>query len=143
MGIKQRDEFRLRAIKYSSRATAWAAGILSCQPQGDVEAGPDHDAFLHQGWSGVAEWGVHKIENIRHDPHEMNGAPVSVLHGVPLRLRCENELGFKMVKWIVAIEFVSDFADLGAGQGSYNENHESALPTTSIVSIYQYPTPAM
>jgi hypothetical protein len=29
-----------------------------------------------------------------------------------------------MVKWIVAIEFVSDFADLGAGQGGYNEDHE-------------------
>ncbi len=38
--------------------------------------------------------------------YEMNGAPVSVPHGAPLRLRCENELGFKMVKWIAAIEFV-------------------------------------
>ena len=56
--------------------------------------------------------------------YEMNGAPVTVLHGAPLRLRCENELGFKMVKWIAAIEFVHDFADLGAGQGGYNEDHE-------------------
>ena len=56
--------------------------------------------------------------------YEMNGAPVSVLHGAPLRLRCENELGFKMVKWIAAIEFVRDFAHLGAGQGGYNEDHE-------------------
>jgi DMSO/TMAO reductase YedYZ molybdopterin-dependent catalytic subunit len=56
--------------------------------------------------------------------YEMNGAPVSVLHGAPLRLRCENELGFKMVKWIAAIEFVHDFADLGAGRGGYNEDHE-------------------
>ena len=57
--------------------------------------------------------------------YEMNGAPVSVLHGAPLRLRCENELGFKMVKWIAAIEFVHDFADLGAGQGGYNEDQNS------------------
>ena len=42
----------------------------------------------------------------------------------PLRLRCENELGFKMVKWIAAIEFVHDFAELTAGQGGYNEDHE-------------------
>jgi hypothetical protein len=35
-----------------------------------------------------------------------------------------NELGFRMVKWIAAIEFVRDFADLGAGQGGYNEDHE-------------------
>jgi methionine sulfoxide reductase catalytic subunit len=71
---------------------------------------------------------VHKISNMRHEltilAYEMNGAPVSVLHGAPLRLRCENELGFKMVKWIAAIEFVHDFADLGAGQGGYNEDHE-------------------
>lgn len=55
---------------------------------------------------------------------EMNGAPLNVLHGAPLRLRCENELGFKMVKWIAAIEFVADFSGLGAGQGGYNEDHE-------------------
>lgn len=71
---------------------------------------------------------VHRISNMRHDltilAYEMNGAPVSVLHGAPLRLRCENELGFKMVKWIAAIEFVHDFTDLGAGQGGYNEDHE-------------------
>ena len=71
---------------------------------------------------------VHKISNMRHEltilAYEMNGAPVSVLHGAPLRLRCENELGFKMVKWIAAIEFVHDFRDLGAGQGGYNEDHE-------------------
>ena len=71
---------------------------------------------------------VHKMHNMRHDltilAYEMNGEPVSVLHGAPLRLRCENELGFKMVKWIAAIEFVHDFADLGAGQGGYNEDHE-------------------
>ncbi len=71
---------------------------------------------------------VHKMHNMSHRltilAYEMNGVPVSVLHGAPLRLRCENELGFKMVKWIAAIEFVRDFADLGAGQGGYNEDHE-------------------
>jgi DMSO/TMAO reductase YedYZ molybdopterin-dependent catalytic subunit/thiosulfate reductase cytochrome b subunit len=71
---------------------------------------------------------VHRISNMGHEltilAYEMNGAPLSVLHGAPLRLRCENELGFKMVKWIAAIEFVDDFADLGAGQGGYNEDHE-------------------
>ena len=29
-----------------------------------------------------------------------------------------------MVKWIAAIEFVHDFAHLGAAQGGYNEDHE-------------------
>lgn len=77
---------------------------------------------------GGRYYDVHKIENMRHDltilAYEMNGKPASVLHGAPIRLRCENELGFKMVKWVVAIELAADFADLGAGQGGYNEDHE-------------------
>jgi methionine sulfoxide reductase catalytic subunit len=81
-----------------------------------------------EGSAGGRYYDVHKIHNMWHGltilAYEMNGAPISVLHGAPLRLRCENELGFKMVKWIAAIEFVHDFADLGAGQGGYNEDHE-------------------
>jgi DMSO/TMAO reductase YedYZ molybdopterin-dependent catalytic subunit/thiosulfate reductase cytochrome b subunit len=80
------------------------------------------------GGDGGRYYDVHKITNMRHEltilAYEMNGVPVSVLHGAPLRLRCENELGFKMVKWIAAIEFVHDFSDLGAGHGGYNEDHE-------------------
>lgn len=83
---------------------------------------------LADGSDGGRYYDVHRIVNMRHQltilAHEMNGKPVSVLHGAPLRLRCENELGFKMVKWVAAIEFVHDFADLGAGQGGYNEDHE-------------------
>ena len=83
---------------------------------------------LADGSDGGRYYDVHRLSNMRHEltilAYEMNGAPVSVLHGAPLRLRCENELGFKMVKWIAAIEFVADFADLGAGQGGYNEDHE-------------------
>ena len=55
---------------------------------------------------------------------EMNGQPLNIYHGAPLRLRCENERGFKQVKWIEAIEFVDDFKHLGSGQGGYNEDHE-------------------
>jgi methionine sulfoxide reductase catalytic subunit len=83
---------------------------------------------LADGSDGGRYYDVHEIFNMRHRltilAYEMNHAPLSVLHGAPLRLRCENELGFKMVKWIAAIEFVPGFADLGAGQGGYNEDHE-------------------
>ena len=56
--------------------------------------------------------------------YEMNGEPLNELHGAPLRLRNELELGFKQVKWIEAIEFVEKLSHLGAGQGGYNEDHE-------------------
>ncbi len=81
-----------------------------------------------EGSDGGRYYDVHELRNMRHHltilAYEMNGAPVSVLHGAPLRLRCENELGFKQVKWIEAIEFVADFRQLGGGQGGYNEDHE-------------------
>lgn len=70
----------------------------------------------------------HRIESMHHEltilAYEMNGEPLSVLHGAPLRLRNESELGFKQVKWIEAIEFVESFDHLGAGQGGYNEDQE-------------------
>jgi DMSO/TMAO reductase YedYZ molybdopterin-dependent catalytic subunit/thiosulfate reductase cytochrome b subunit len=55
---------------------------------------------------------------------EMNGEPLSRLHGAPLRLRVENQLGFKMVKWIQSIEFVETVATVYGGEGGYNEDHE-------------------
>lgn len=77
---------------------------------------------------GGRYYDVHRLHNMRHElsllAYEMNGQPLTVLHGAPLRLRCENELGFKMVKWIEAIEFVESFDHLGAGQGGYREDHE-------------------
>ncbi len=83
---------------------------------------------LADGGDGGRYYDCHRMENMRHTltmlAIDMNGEPVSVLHGAPVRLRCENELGFKNVKWIAAIEFVHDFADLGSGHGGYNEDHE-------------------
>lgn len=81
-----------------------------------------------EGGEGGMYYDVHKIENMKHSltllAYEMNGAPLPLLYGAPLRLRCENELGFKQVKWIRAIEFVADFSSIGSGQGGYNEDHE-------------------
>jgi len=34
------------------------------------------------------------------------------------------ELGFKQVKCVESIEFVDSFAQIGNGQGGYNEDHE-------------------
>jgi DMSO/TMAO reductase YedYZ molybdopterin-dependent catalytic subunit/thiosulfate reductase cytochrome b subunit len=56
--------------------------------------------------------------------YEMNYQPLNHLHGAPLRLRVENQLGFKMVKWIQAIEFVDSVASIYQGEGGYAEDKE-------------------
>ncbi|MGH3957874.1 molybdopterin-dependent oxidoreductase [Mycobacterium sp.] len=70
----------------------------------------------------------HQIRHMRERTcllaYEMNGEPLNITHGAPLRLRNELELGFKQVKWIEGIEFVETFAHLGWGQGGFNEDHE-------------------
>jgi sulfoxide reductase catalytic subunit YedY len=68
------------------------------------------------------------IENARNPQtllaYEMNYRPLNHRHGAPLRLRVENQLGFKMVKWIQAIEFVEDVESINKGEGGYAEDHE-------------------
>jgi sulfoxide reductase catalytic subunit YedY len=54
--------------------------------------------------------------------YEMNGQPLPIPHGAPLRLRLETQLGFKMVKYIRAIEFVEDFRVIGKGFGGWPED---------------------
>jgi DMSO/TMAO reductase YedYZ molybdopterin-dependent catalytic subunit len=46
------------------------------------------------------------------------------VYGAPLRLRVENQLGFKMVKWIQTIEFIEDVQSVGQGEGGFAEDHE-------------------
>lgn len=56
--------------------------------------------------------------------YEMNEAPLPQLYGAPLRLRVENQLGYKMVKWIKAIELVASEKSVGKGHGGKNEDDE-------------------
>lgn len=54
----------------------------------------------------------------------MNGQLLSATYGAPLRLRVENQLGYKMVKWIERIEFIESEKSLGEGEGGKNEDDE-------------------
>jgi len=56
--------------------------------------------------------------------YEMNDAPLPQVHGAPIRLRVENQLGFKMVKWIREIRFVETEKAIGQGHGGANEDQE-------------------
>jgi DMSO/TMAO reductase YedYZ molybdopterin-dependent catalytic subunit/thiosulfate reductase cytochrome b subunit len=55
---------------------------------------------------------------------EMNWQPLSEVYGAPLRLRVENQLGYKMIKWIERIEFVESEKNVGEGEGGRNEDDE-------------------
>jgi methionine sulfoxide reductase catalytic subunit len=55
---------------------------------------------------------------------EMNGRPLPRVYGAPLRLRVENQLGYKMVKWIERIEFIESEKQIGKGYGGKNEDDE-------------------
>jgi DMSO/TMAO reductase YedYZ molybdopterin-dependent catalytic subunit len=54
--------------------------------------------------------------------YDMNGEPLSVRHGAPLRLRLERQLGYKMAKYIMRLELVRSVADLHGGRGGYWED---------------------
>jgi DMSO/TMAO reductase YedYZ molybdopterin-dependent catalytic subunit len=54
--------------------------------------------------------------------YDMNGEPLTVRHGAPLRLRLERQLGYKMAKYVMRIELVQNVADLHGGRGGYWED---------------------
>ncbi len=54
--------------------------------------------------------------------HSMNGAPLGVPHGAPLRMRIERQLGYKHAKYLVGIDVVASLAGYGRGKGGYWED---------------------
>ncbi len=53
---------------------------------------------------------------------ELNGRPLPVENGAPLRARIERQLGYKQPKYLHRVELVDSFADLGGGKGGYWED---------------------
>ena len=94
-----------------------------------VRPKPEAHAVVFYSFGDGAEGGRFydslSIENAAHPltllAYEMNSKPLTEIHGAPLRLRVENQLGFKMVKWIQAIEFVESMSRIQKGEGGYNE----------------------
>jgi len=54
--------------------------------------------------------------------YQMNGAPLPIKHGAPIRLRAERQLGYKMAKYVMRISLVEDFAAIRGGKGGYWED---------------------
>jgi DMSO/TMAO reductase YedYZ molybdopterin-dependent catalytic subunit len=54
--------------------------------------------------------------------YAMNGEPLSVGHGAPLRLRVERQLGYKQAKYVMRIEVVAVLSRIGRGRGGFWED---------------------
>ena len=54
--------------------------------------------------------------------HSLNGEPLPIRNGAPLRMRIERQLGYKHAKYLTAIEAVASLDAIGEGKGGYWED---------------------
>jgi DMSO/TMAO reductase YedYZ molybdopterin-dependent catalytic subunit len=54
--------------------------------------------------------------------YQLNGRPLPVQNGAPLRLRVERQLGYKQAKYLMRIEAVARLDGIGGGKGGYWED---------------------
>ena len=54
--------------------------------------------------------------------YDMNGRPLDVPHGAPLRLRVERQLGYKHAKYVQRIALTDTLAGINGGHGGYCED---------------------
>jgi len=59
--------------------------------------------------------------------YEMNGKPLPVEFGAPLRLRVETQIGYKNAKYVDRIELVDDLDRFGKGGGGWWEDFDGAV----------------
>jgi DMSO/TMAO reductase YedYZ molybdopterin-dependent catalytic subunit len=85
----------------------------------DLERGPKYlrmetaDASFYVGWDLASA--MHPQTLLA---YTMNGEPLSVEHGAPLRLLSPVKYGYKNIKWLTAIKLTDDFpADYWGDQG--------------------------
>jgi DMSO/TMAO reductase YedYZ molybdopterin-dependent catalytic subunit len=54
--------------------------------------------------------------------YALNGQPLDVAHGAPIRLRVERQLGYKQAKYVMAVEMVDRLDHIGGGKGGFWED---------------------
>ncbi len=107
--------------------------LLLCKPREEAR----YVVFRSYQYTNMDEfYEVLDLEVVKHPQtilaYEMNGEPLDIGHGAPLRLRVETQLGYKMVKWLKSIEFVNDYKNIGKGQGGHREDHMYYSPRAEI-----------
>jgi DMSO/TMAO reductase YedYZ molybdopterin-dependent catalytic subunit len=54
--------------------------------------------------------------------YDLNGGPLPIKNGAPLRLRLERQLGYKMAKYVMRLELVEHLSSIRGGEGGYWED---------------------
>jgi DMSO/TMAO reductase YedYZ molybdopterin-dependent catalytic subunit len=89
--------------------------VFYCADPMTVEGDPSH--FYYESLS-LAEAG-HPQTLLA---YRLNGKPLDVAHGAPVRIRAERQLGYKQPKYVERIVLVDDLASIGGGKGGYWED---------------------
>lgn len=89
--------------------------VFHCADSWDAEA-PDGDYY----YESVDLVDAYHPQTIL--AYEMNGAPLPIAHGAPLRLRAERHLGYKQAKYVMRLEAVASFDHIGKGKGGFWED---------------------
>lgn len=75
---------------------------------------------------GIAYYESMAVQDLYHPQtilaYELNGDPLDIPHGAPLRLRFERQLGYKQAKYVERIELVESLAGIRGGKGGYWED---------------------
>ena len=106
-----------------------------CQPLPRARYAAFH-AFMQAEYAPNCYYEVLTLDELR-DPqtilaYEMNWKVLPEQHGAPCRLRIETKTGYKMVKYLRAIEFIDDVRRTGDGYGGYREDHQYYDKVASI-----------
>jgi DMSO/TMAO reductase YedYZ molybdopterin-dependent catalytic subunit len=78
---------------------------------------PDHSGFYYES---IDLFDAMHPQTIL--AYAMNGKPLPVAHGAPLRLRVERQIGYKHAKYVNRIEVVDRLSHIGGGKGGFWED---------------------
>jgi DMSO/TMAO reductase YedYZ molybdopterin-dependent catalytic subunit len=107
---------QLSLILAAARPTAKARYVVFyCADPMTAEGDPDHRYYESLSLSEAA----HPQTILA---HRLNGKPLEVRYGAPVRLRAERQLGYKQPKYVERIVLVESLAGIGGGKGGYWED---------------------
>jgi sulfoxide reductase catalytic subunit YedY len=129
---RQEQIVKHNCIQGWSAVAEWAGVPMTtildlCRPLPSARFVAFH-AFMQAEYAPDSYYEVLTMQDVR-DPqtilaYEMNWRPLPIPHGAPCRLRVETKTGYKMVKYLQAIELIRDLRDVGMGYGGYREDHQ-------------------